>query len=45
MLVDLLGELLNVQTHYVIYFLSDHEHDDDVWVVTFFLEDMGEVLS
>jgi hypothetical protein len=46
MLVGLLGGKLYVHIHYANYYLSEHEHEHehDVWVVSFFIEDMGEVM-
>ena len=44
MLVDLFGGRLNVQILKHIQYTSNFEHDYDLWVVTFVLEDMGEVL-
>ena len=45
MLVCLFGGRLYVQIHYAIQYPSDLEHEYDLCVVTFVLEDMGEVLS
>ena len=44
MLVGLFGGILNVQILKHIQYPSDLEHEYDFWVVTFILEDMGEVL-
>ena len=44
MLVGLLGGRLYVQIVNHILFFSDHEHEYDLGVVPFVLEDMGEVL-
>jgi hypothetical protein len=45
MLIGLLGGRLYAQIYYEIQYPAGHEHVDDVCVVTFVLEDMGEVLS
>jgi hypothetical protein len=45
MLVGLSGVKLCVNIHYAIEYPSDIEQDDDLWVVSFVLGDMGEVLS
>ena len=44
MLVGLFGGRLYVQIHYAIQYPFDLGHEYDVRVVTFVLEDMGEVL-
>ena len=44
MLVGLFGGRLYVQILNVIQYPSDVEHEYDLLVVTFVLEDMGEVL-
>jgi hypothetical protein len=43
MLVGLFGGRLYVQILKYIQYPSDLEHEHDLWVVTFVLEDMGEV--
>ena len=45
MLVGLFGGRLYVQILDVIQYPFGLEHEYDLWVVTFILEDMGEVLS
>ena len=44
MLVDLFGGWLYFQILKNIQYTSDLEHEYDLWVITFVLEDMGEVL-
>ena len=45
MIISLFGGILYVQILDDIQYPSDLEHEYDLWVVTFVLEDMGEVLS
>ena len=45
MLVGLFGGRLNIQILKNIQYTSDLEHEYDLWLVTFVLEYMGEVLS
>jgi hypothetical protein len=45
MLVGLSGGRLYAHIYYAIQYPSDLEHEYDLLVVTFVLEDMGEVLS